>query len=114
MSTRHDYRRQAETYDATRGASPSVLAPLLEALAGAPGPDLLDVGGGTGNYALALREHGFAPVVVDLSAEMLAHAAAKGLETRLGDATALPFPDRSADAAALVSMIHHVPDWRAR
>lgn len=112
MSTRHDYRRQAQTYDATRGASPSVLAPLLEALSGAPGPELLDIGGGTGNYALALRRHGFEPTVVDLSDEMLSRARAKGMSAVVGDAAVLPFEDESFDAVMLVSMLHHVPEWR--
>jgi SAM-dependent methyltransferase len=105
-----DYSRQAETYDATRGASPSVLGPLREALDGAPGRRLVDVGGGTGNYALALREEGWDPLVVDRSAAMLARAAAKGLPTLEGDAQALPLPDGSADAVMLVSMLHHVDD----
>jgi len=105
-----DYSKQAETYDATRGASPSVLAPLREALAGAPGPQLVDVGGGTGNYSRALREEGWNPLVVDRSAAMLARAAAKGLATLEGDAQSLPLPDASADAVMLVSMLHHVDD----
>lgn len=113
MSTRHEYSRQARTYDTTRAASPSVLAPLLEALRGAPGPRLLDVGGGTGNYAQALREHGFQPTVLDLNEAMLAHARAKDLPAVTGDATALPFADASWDAVMLVSMLHHVPDWEA-
>jgi SAM-dependent methyltransferase len=113
VSTRHEYSRQAQTYDQTRSASPSVLAPLLEALEGAPGRRLLDVGGGTGNYALALRDHGFEPTVYDLNEAMLAHAAAKGLPTATGDASSLPFADGSWDAVMLVSMLHHVPDWRA-
>ena len=54
MATRHDYARQARTYDRTRAASPSVLGPLRAALGAAPGRRLLDVGGGTGNYASAL------------------------------------------------------------
>ncbi len=113
MATRHVYDRQAETYDATRAASPSVLKPVLQALHGAPGPALLDVGGGTGNYALALRDHGFEPTVLDFNAAMLARAAAKGLPTATGDAARLPYGDGTWDAVTMISMLHHVPDWRA-
>jgi SAM-dependent methyltransferase len=87
-----------------------VLKPLREALAGAPGPALLDVGGGTGNYALALAREGWQPVVLDRSPAMLEHARAKGLATLRGDATALALPDESYDAVMLVSMLHHVDD----
>ena len=105
-----DYGNQARRYDETRGASLSVLGPLREALAGAPGRRLLDVGGGTGNYAAALRDEGWEPVVCDRSPEMLAHAAAKGLDTVEADAQALPFADASFDGLICVSMLHHVDD----
>jgi ubiquinone/menaquinone biosynthesis C-methylase UbiE len=105
-----DYGNQARTYDSTRSASPSVLEPLRAALAGAPGVRLLDVGGGTGNYALALRDEGWEPVVSDRSPDMLARAAAKGLPTVEADAAALPFADASFDAVMCVSMLHHVDD----
>jgi SAM-dependent methyltransferase len=105
-----DYGNQARRYDETRGASPSVLAPLREALAHAPGRRLLDVGGGTGNYAAALRDEGWQPVVCDRSPDMLARAAAKGLETVEADAQSLPFEDASFDAVMCVSMLHHVDD----
>ena len=108
-----DYSRQARTYDETRSASPSVLGPLREALAGSPGRRLADIGGGTGNYARALREDGWDPLVIDREPAMLARAADKGLETVEADATALPLPDESVDAAMLVSMLHHVDDPRA-
>jgi SAM-dependent methyltransferase len=105
-----DYSRQAERYDETRAASPSVLRPLRAALRGAPGRRLADIGGGTGNYARALGREGWRPVVVDRSAEMLAHAAAKGLETVRADAQRLPFADATFDAATMISMLHHVED----
>lgn len=105
-----DYSNQARAYDATRAASPSVLAPLREALAGAPGPSLLDVGGGTGNYAAAFAIDGRRPLVLDRSPQMLARAEAKGLATVCADATALPFAENSFDAVMLVSMIHHVDE----
>jgi demethylmenaquinone methyltransferase/2-methoxy-6-polyprenyl-1,4-benzoquinol methylase len=110
MSLLPDYSRQARTYDLTRAASPSVLAALRSALAGAPGPRLADIGGGTGNYAVALREVGWDPVVIDRSPEMLAHATRKGLETVTANATRLPLTDESVDAVMLVSMLHHVED----
>ena len=105
-----DYSRQAEIYDETRAASPSVLRPLREGLNGAPGSRLADIGGGTGNYALALKREGWDPVVVDRSPEMLERAAAKGLETIEADAQRLPFDDQSFDAAMMLSMLHHVED----
>lgn len=110
MATSFDYDRQAETYDRTRAASPSVLGPLSEALGRTAG-SLVDVGGGTGNYSEALRKAGWDPVVVDRNAGMLARAQSKGLPTALGDASALPVPDASVDAVVFVSMLHHVPDW---
>jgi SAM-dependent methyltransferase len=110
VSLLSDYSRQAERYDDTRSASPSVLRPLRVALAGAPGHRLADIGGGTGNYALALQREGWAPVVADRSAEMLARAAAKGLEVVEADAQQLPFEDESFDAAMMISMLHHVED----
>jgi SAM-dependent methyltransferase len=113
MSLLDDYSNQARTYDETRAASPSVLGPLREALEGAPGRRLVDVGGGTGNYSRALREEGWDPIVVDREPAMLAQAAAKGLETVQGDAQKLPLPDASADAVMLVSMLHHVEDQAA-
>jgi len=105
-----DYSRQAERYDETRSASPSVLRALRDALEGAPGRRLADIGGGTGNYASALRREGWEPVVVDRSAEMLARAAVKGLETVEADAQRLPFADETFDAAMMISMLHHVEE----
>ena len=105
-----DYSRQALRYDETRSASPSVMRPLRNALDGAPGRRLADIGGGTGNYALALREEGWQPVVVDRSADMLERAATKGLEVLEADAQELPFDDESFDAVLMLSMLHHVDD----
>lgn len=110
MGVLEDYSNQARGYDRTRSASPSVLAPLCAALAGAPGPRLADIGGGTGNYALALKLEGWEPMVIDRSSAMLVHAHEKGLSTLHAYAQRLPLKDASFDAAMLVSMLHHVDD----
>jgi SAM-dependent methyltransferase len=111
QNLRHDYQEQSSRYDLSRGASPSVLGPLRRALDGAPGPVLYDVGGGTGNYAEALRGEGWQPTVIDASADMLHQAAAKGLRVIPGDATSLPEPADSADAVIMISMLHQVAEW---
>jgi len=108
-----DYSQQAQTYDRTRSASPTVLAALRGAIDDAPGRRLADIGGGTGNYALALAELGWEPLVIDRSPDMLQQAAAKGLETLLADAEQLPLADASFDAAVMVSMLHHVDNPQA-
>jgi demethylmenaquinone methyltransferase/2-methoxy-6-polyprenyl-1,4-benzoquinol methylase len=93
-----DYSSQARSYDRTRSASPSVLTPLRAALAGAPGPRLADIGGDTGNYALALRrEEGWEPLVIDCSSAMVARAHEKGLPTLHADAQRLPLIYRWID-----------------
>lgn len=110
--TRHQYDRQAETYDRTRAASPSVLGPLLAALGGAGSAlGIVDIGGGTGNYAAAVSDAGHQSTVIDFNADMLARSKAKGLGVVRADAAQLPLADASADASMFVSMLHHVVGW---
>lgn len=58
QTARYDYSDQASRYDRTRRVSGAVLSAVTAALDGAPGRCPLDVGRGTGNYAVALREQG--------------------------------------------------------
>lgn len=67
------------------------------------GRRVLDVGCGTGTWAIALAERGARVTAVDLSAEMVRvareKAAKQGVEVdwRVADGADLPFPDRSFD-----------------
>jgi len=110
-----DYDAWAKTYDDTRGASPSVLRALLDALGPANGRALLDIGGGTGNFANALAVEGFRVSLCDYSPEMARRASAKlgGSSVAVSDARHLPFRDGSFDSAISVNVLGHVEDWRA-
>jgi ubiquinone/menaquinone biosynthesis C-methylase UbiE len=93
---------------------------LREALAPAPGQRLLEVGPGTGYYALEVAGW-IAPEgrldVFDLQQEMLDHtlrrARERGIENLApaqGDARALPYEDDAFDAAYLVTVLGEIPD----
>jgi len=95
---------------------------LLEALEPGAGERILEIGPGTGYYTLdvAARLAGGSLAAFDVQQEMLDHltreAAGRGLdnvETTVGDARALPYPDSSFDAAYLVTVLGEVPDQEA-
>lgn len=108
------YDQQAATYDATRSASPTVVRLLLRFLHEGRGRTLLDVAGGTGNYAEALAAYGFTAFVIDRERAMLARSVAKIGPGRqaVGDALELPIRDGSADVVVCVSALHQFPDQR--
>jgi len=110
-----DYNDWAKTYDDTRGASPSVVGALLDALGLADGRSLLDIGGGTGNFAEALAEEGFHVSLCDYSPEMARRASAKLGDTpvAVADAAHLPFTPASFDCAISVNVLGHVEDWHS-
>jgi ubiquinone/menaquinone biosynthesis C-methylase UbiE len=107
-----NYAEQAKTYDLTRRPSPSILAAVLEGLGSPAGRRLLDLAGGTGNYAVELARAGFRPVVADAEPAMLARAAAKlpPGSCVAADGAALPFRSGAFDCAALVSAFHLFED----
>src|SRR5436305_2281118 len=81
---------------------------LLAAVAEVHPTRILDVGCGDGRIASLYA----APevVCVDSSPAAVDAAAARGLETELADAQALPFPDGSFDAVTCNHLLYHVQD----
>jgi SAM-dependent methyltransferase len=95
-------------------------ARLREVLAPRPGDRVLEVGPGTGYYALHVAEWlepGGTLDVLDLQQEMLEHvtrrAQERGIENIVptrGDARVLPYPEGSFDAAYLTVVLGEIPD----
>ncbi|WP_329211818.1 class I SAM-dependent methyltransferase [Streptomyces sp. NBC_00683] len=97
---------------ATAG-NPRGLGHLLGELLGAgAGAACLEIGCGTGVHAARLRELGWAPVSVDLSAGMLRHARGR-LPVAQGDAARLPIRDGSVAAVVAVMVHTDMPDYPA-
>jgi ubiquinone/menaquinone biosynthesis C-methylase UbiE len=93
---------------------------LREILAPRPGERVLEVGPGTGYYALHVAEW-LSPDgtldVFDLQQEMLDHTMRRASERRIsniiptqGDARALPYADDTFDAAYLTAVLGEIPD----
>lgn len=73
---------------------------------------VLDVGGGTGRVAQALRGLAGEVVVLDESAGMLQQARLKGLPAVRGRAERLPFADGAFARILVVDAFHHLRDQR--
>lgn len=98
-------------------------ARLREALAPAAGQRLLEVGPGTGYYALDVAgwvAPGGRLDVFDLQQEMLDHTLLRAEQREIrnivamqGDARSLPYEDDAFDAAYLVTVLGEIPDQEA-
>jgi ubiquinone/menaquinone biosynthesis C-methylase UbiE len=98
-------------------------ARLREVLDPKPGERVLEVGPGTGYYALPVAgwlEPGGRLDVLDVQQEMLDHTLERAGRQGIGnivptraDARSLPFPDATFDAAYLITVLGEVPDQGA-
>jgi ubiquinone/menaquinone biosynthesis C-methylase UbiE len=74
---------------------------------------LLDVGGGTGRVALALRELVDEVVVTDISMGMLEKTPRPTLQPASCFSESLPFPNNSFERVIMVDAFHHVVDQKS-
>lgn len=86
--------------------------PMLGLLALSPKDIFLDVGGGTGRVAEALRGMVQKVFVVDVAWGMLRRAVGKGLAVVCSPAESLPFPSESITRILVLDTLHHVLDQR--
>jgi len=96
----------------TAAEDPIGVRAALDGLLGPGRGTCLEIGCGTGVHAERVRELGWTPVGVDLSAGMLAYAKGR-LPVARGDATRLPV--RDATLAAVIAVLVHtdMPEYPA-
>jgi ubiquinone/menaquinone biosynthesis C-methylase UbiE len=107
------YDMIGKTYAQTRRSDPHIATQLLNILTSAKGSTVLDVGAGTGSYALVLAEQEYQVVAVEPSTMMrsqaIPHPAIHWIDALADN---LPLPDRSADAAIVMLAFHHFQNYQ--
>lgn len=88
-------------------ARENIAPAILRAIGSLPKATFLDVGCGMGGIVLALRERGYEAHGTEVSPYCLEHSPARAW-MRLGDACALPFPDRSFDVVTCIDMFQYL------
>src|SRR2546425_4865974 len=114
MPGRLSFDRVAAIYDETRGLAPRAMARVLAVLVDQlQGKRVLEVGVGTGRYAVPLQKSGVRVVGVDISRKMVEFGLAKGLrDVVFADAARLPFVSGAFDVATTNHVLHLIPDWQ--
>src|SRR5437763_13926763 len=114
MPARLSFDRGAPIYDATRGLAPRAMARVLGVLVDElHGKRVLEVGVGTGRYAVPLQKSGIRVVGVDISRSMVEFGLAKGLrDVVFADGAHLPFRRHGFDVATPNHVVHLISDWR--
>ena len=118
MGKPYNYNHFANIYSQTRTCAPWLVNILKNEFAKLkPGTEIIEIGCGTGNYAIELSNifpdinfRGF-----DLSEEMLkiARSRTDKVEFARGNADLkFPYTNSTADAVFLVDVIHHIVDYK--
>jgi SAM-dependent methyltransferase len=106
------YEREFLGRDAGPGQDALGIGPVLADLLGPGRGRCLEIGCGTGARAGPVRELGWAPAGIDLSAAMLRYARGR-LPAVLADAGRLPLPDRCLPAVITVMAHTDMPGYPA-
>lgn len=85
---------------------------VLELAEPAPGDKVLDVGVGTGMFAVELMKYTTDITGIDVSEKMLDIARSKGLtNVAVGDAVSLDFPDESFDLVISITALEFIKEY---
>lgn len=99
----------AARYERNAGFVADLGEPLLELLAARPGERILDLGCGDGRLSLRIAESGAEVVGVDAAPDMVAAAAARGIDARVMSGEALTF-EGEFDAVLSNAALHWMTD----
>lgn len=113
------FDRAVDYYDETRRLPDQIAGPLIDILSREllPRGRCLEIGVGTGRFALPLSDKGVNITGIDLSVPMMKKLISKAAESSRvllarADATRLPFRDASFGAGLACHVLHLIPNWQ--
>lgn len=112
---RISFDRIAHLYDRTRAIPEPLLSNTIDTMQRYldKGERILDIGVGTGRFALPLQERGFQVVGIDISRMMLGIGVSKGTKYLVqGDASFLSFKSKVFHSTLSIHLLHLLPDWK--
>lgn len=83
---------------------------LLQMVVPHCGPQVLDLGCGTGGYSVSLRRQGFDVLALDVNERYVRTARALGVAANVFDGEKIPLPDKSVDSVIMIEVLEHVVD----
>jgi ubiquinone/menaquinone biosynthesis C-methylase UbiE len=87
---------------------------LLDRYLPDPPASIVDVGGGTGVYAVALSRAGYDVELIDLVPRHIRLATERGIRAQLGDARNLPIGTKTQDVVLLLGPLYHLVEREQR
>jgi 2-polyprenyl-3-methyl-5-hydroxy-6-metoxy-1,4-benzoquinol methylase len=106
----YGFERSSQADDFGGDGIPHAQRVLAELESLGRGGRLLDVGCATGDFLLAVRERGWEPVGVELSAHAAAVGRRRGLDVRVGTLAEANFGPASFDVVTMLDVIEHLGD----
>jgi len=105
-----DPRRTADQYYVGQDPVARVSGSILEFVKTRAGHRIIDLGCGTGGYAVMLQRLGFEVTAVDSNPSYVRAAASLGVPAREADGGVLPFADKSVETVIMIEVLEHLPD----
>ncbi|MDO9536956.1 MAG: class I SAM-dependent methyltransferase [Thermoplasmata archaeon] len=104
----------AEVYDCSRNLPPEIMDMTIQTLASIINEgQLLDIGVGTGRFAVPLSASGVKVTGIDISCGMMSRCRQKGFSRMfVASAYTMPFQSKSFDHAMIIHVLHLMDDWK--
>lgn len=105
-----DFTNRAKVYNIYRKADYRLTNKIIELLSLEKDSIIADIGAGTGNYSLEIRNQGYNVIAIEPSRQMIEECVDKNLVYINSPAEHIALDDNTIDGAIIINAIHHFKD----